>query len=391
MVFKQIERIGKKLLVLILGFFLKQKKLIPKDVDLSSIKRILVIRQDDRIGNLILTTPLLSALRRFFPKAQVTYLASKTFHTLFHNSSLVDQIFVAKKRQYIIHPVSLVSFIRRIRGQKFDLAFDASDENSFSLNNSFLAYLSGARYRIGHKKPNSGLFLNLEVPLLPSCSELAPNHTVQGLACSDRSRSVEPIQRYAAEMHLDLLRFLVGDLGGDDLKIELDPGNTLSIEEYLKQKGILPDDFLIGINIGGRGRKRWDLRNFTRLADRIVSNFDSKMIFIWGPEEKKMVKGITLKDENKQIISELFPLPVLAALIERCNLFISGDTGAMHLSAAVGTPTLALFLDSDPTKFAPQGKTHRIIYSSNGKISVDMVEKAIKDMMESAMLVKEKT
>ena len=164
MVLKRIERLGKKLLVLILGFFLKQEKLNPEDVDLSRIERILVIRQDDRIGNLILTTPLLSALRRFFPKAQISFLASKTFHTLFCNSSLVDQIFVAKKRQYIFHPLSLVSFIRKVRKQKFDLAFDASDESSFSLNNSFMAYLSGARYRIGYKKPNSGLFLNLQVP-----------------------------------------------------------------------------------------------------------------------------------------------------------------------------------------------------------------------------------
>ena len=366
MIFKKIEHLGKKFLVLILGVFLKPEKTTPEYVDLSSIKRILVIRQDDRIGNLISTTPLLSALRRFFPKAHISYLASMTFHTLFYNSSLVDQIFVAKKRQYIFHPLSLVSFVRKIRRQNFDLAFDASDENSFSLNNSFLAYLSRARYRIGYKKPNSGLFLNLEV--------LSPH-----------------LQKYAAELHLDLLRFLVGDFEGDDLKIEVDPENRFSVKKYLKAKGILPDDFLIGINVGGRGKKRWALRNFTRLADWIVGNFESKVIFIWGPEEKKMVKGMTIKNENRQILSDLLPLPVLAALIERCNLFISGDTGAMHLSAAVGTPTLALFLDSDPAKFGPRGKAHKIIYSSNGKISVDTVKKAIKDMMGSTILVKEKT
>lgn len=127
------------------------------------------------------------------------------------------------------------------------------------------------------------------------------------------------------------------------------------------------------------------------MADWIVDNFESKMIFIWGPEEKKMVKGITLKNEDKQILSDLFSLPVLVALIERCNLFISGDTGAMHLSAAVRTPTVALFLDSDPAKFGPRGKAHKIIYSSNGKISIDTAKKAIKNMMESTILVKEKT
>jgi heptosyltransferase-2/heptosyltransferase-3 len=396
MVFKRIEHIGKKFLVLIFRFFLKQEKLTPEEVDLSSIKKILVIRQDDRIGNLILTTPLLSALRRFFPRAHISYLASKTFHTLFYNSSLVDQIFVAKKRQYIFHPLSLVSFIRKIREQRFDLTFDSSDENNFSLNNSFLAYLSGARYRIGYKKPNSGLFLNLEVPSLPPCGELAcsePSNFVpfrpepSGRRQDKRSRAVEPIQKHAAEMHLELLRFLVGDLKRDDLKIEIDPGNRFSVKEYLRQKGVAPDDFLIGINVGGRGRKRWNLENFTRLADWIVGKFESQVVFIWGPEEKKMIKAVTLKNENRQILSDLFPLPVLAALIERCNLFVSGDTGAMHVSAAAGTPTLALFLDSDPAKFGPWGKAHKIIHSSSGKISVETVKKAIKDMLESTILV----
>jgi ADP-heptose:LPS heptosyltransferase len=366
MIFKKIEHLGKKLLVLILGLFLKQEKFTPKEVDLSSVKKVLVIRQDDRIGNLVLTTPLLSALRRFFPESRPSYLASKTFHTLFHNSTLVDQIFVAKKRQYIFHPLSLISFIRKIRKQKFDLAFDASDENNFSLNNSFLAYLSGSRYRIGYKKPGSAPFLNLEVP--------SPS-----------------LQRHAMEMHLDLLRFLVGDFEGDDLKIEVDPANRFYVEKYMNQKGVSPDDFLIGINIGGRERKRWDLENFTHVADWIVDNFNSKVIFIWGPEEKKIVKGMILKNENKQILSDLFPLPVLAALIKRCNLFISGDTGAMHLSVGVGTPTLALFLDSDPTKFGPRGKSHRIICSSNGKISIETVKEKIKDMIQSTIKVKEKT
>lgn len=362
MIFKKIEHIGKKILVLILGFFIKSEQLQPEDVNLSGIKKILVIRQDDRIGNLVLTTPLLSALRRFFPKAHIYYLASQTFHTLFRNSSLVDQIFVAKKKRYIFHPLSLVFFIRKIRKQRFDLAFDASDENNFSLNNSFLAYLSGAKYRIGYQKPHSSLFLNLEVPS-------------------------SNLQRHASQMHLDLLRFLVGDFQGDDLRMELDPENRLFVKKYLKEKDIRPDDFLIGINIGGRGEKRWDLENFTQLADWLADEFDAKVIFIWGPEEKKIIKGMTLKNENKQILSELFPLPVLSALIERCNLFVSGDTGAMHLSTAVGTPTLALFLDSDPIKFGPQGKTHKIICSSNGKISVETVKKTMREMIERTISV----
>jgi heptosyltransferase-3 len=360
MFFKKIEQNGKKSLLFLLSLFIRSEKIEREDVDLRQINKILIVRQDDRIGNLVLTTPLLSALRKFFPQAQIWYLASRTFHTLFSKSSLIDRILVAKKRQYIFHPFSLLFFIRKIRKEKFDLAFDSSDENNFSLNNSFLVYLSGTRVRIGYKKPQSHLFLNLEVT--PS-----------------------PISRHASEMHLDLLRYLVGDFKSDGLKVEVDPDKKAVVEEYLEEKGIGANDFLVGMHIGGRGQKRWQVENYQQLADWVTDSFGGKVMFLWGPEEKKSVQKLRPNGKD-QIISELFPLPVLSALIERCNLFISPDTGAMHLSVAVGTPTLALFLDSDAIKFGPRGEIHRIVQATNGSISVEMVKGVVQEMIETHFL-----
>jgi ADP-heptose:LPS heptosyltransferase len=357
MFLKKIEQKGKKFLLWLLGFFLHREKLKPQDVDISNINKILVVRQDDRIGNLILTTPLLSALSRFFPQAQIWYLASKTFHTLFSESSLVDHILVARKRLYIFHPLALLFFIRRIRKQKFDLAIDASDENNFSLNNSFLVYLSGAKLRIGYTKPQSSLFLNLEV-------------------------SPTGEKKHALEMHLDLLRHLVGDFQSNGLKIEVDKDKSKLVKGYLRERGIENGDLLVGMHIGGRGNKRWPIENFQNLADWMVDYLRAKVIFIWGPEERKIVQRISAKNKN-QIISELLPLPVLSALIERCNLFVSPDTGAMHLSVAVGTPTLALFLDSDSVKFGPRGQSHQMLQAEEGKISVQRVKEVFQEMIKS--------
>jgi len=82
---------------------------------------------------------------------------------------------------------------------------------------------------------------------------------------------------------------------------------------------------------------------------------------------------------------DLLPLPALSALIKRCNIFISPDTGAMHLSAAVGTPTLALFLNSDPVMFGPMGDKNRIIKSDNGTISVEKVKDVFRETVQSQM------
>jgi ADP-heptose:LPS heptosyltransferase len=362
--FKSIELKGKELLFRVLKLFLKsagEESLEPKDVDLHRIKKILVVRQDDRIGNLILTTPLLSALRRSFPKAEIWYLASQTFHTLFSRSRLVDRILVARKRLYIFHPLALLLFIRKIRRQRFDLAIDASDENNFSLNNSFLVLLSGASYRIGYEKPRSSLFLNLQVP--PS-----------------------QIRRHASETYLDLFRYLVGDVQSNDLRVNVDPERAAAAEAYLERKGVKSGDFLVGMHIGGRLGKRWQPENFRELAAWLTSTLRAKVIVFWGPEEKAVVRQFG-KNNSHQIISDLFGLPMLAALIQRCGLFISPDTGAMHLSVAVGTPTLALFLDSDEVKFGPQGTKHRVLTASDGTLSVETVKKAVQEMTKSRLPV----
>jgi ADP-heptose:LPS heptosyltransferase len=279
----------------------------------------------------------------------------------------VDRILVAKKKQYIFHPLSLVWFIRKIRREKFDLAFDASNESNFSLNNSFLVYLSGAKFRIGYSKPQSRLFLNLEVPPSKVC-------------------------RHASEMHLDLLRFLVGDIPSEPLKVEIDPQRMIEAEKYLKEKGIEPGDFLVGMHFGGRGEKRWQVNNFQDLADWITNTFDAKVIFLWGPEEKNVVNKLHPKT-GKQMVADLLPLPALSALIQRCNIFISPDTGAMHLSAAVGTPTLALFLNSDPVMFGPVGEKNRVIKSDNRTITIEMVKDVFGEMVQLQMhsLMKQKT
>jgi ADP-heptose:LPS heptosyltransferase len=352
---KQIEKQIKGFFLKILRLFVKNSSLKKEEVDLSLINKILVVRQDEKMGNLVLLTPFLMALRKAFPQAQITFLASKNFHTLFSDSDLVDEILVLQKKKFIFNPLSLFLFVRKLRNQRFDLAFDLSDEDWVSVNNSMYTYLSKALYRVGYKRENSDLFLNLEVPKL------------------------ENSQHHAVEMHLDLLRFLIGEVESRNPTIYPLPENKKIIRDYLAKRNVSSDDFLMGINLGGRGEKRWGKENFLRLADWIKENYDCKIVFVWGPEEKSLVKDLAL--EKDMILSDIFPVSILAALIERCQLFISSDTGAMHLSCAVGTPTLAIFLDSDAVKYGPRGEKHRLIMARDGKVSFEDLKIKIIDMM----------
>lgn len=350
---KKFEKKGKNILISFLRFLLRNRPVQGK-ADLSSIKKILVVRQDDRIGNLILTTPLLSALRVNFPQAEISFLASRVFAELFSDSKLVDELLVLEKKRYIRNPLAFIQNIVKLRKKKFDLAFDCSDENHLSFGHGMWIYLSGAKYRVGHKRDGSDLFLNIEIP---------PVNYI----------------RHATDMNLDLLRYLIPlNISGLPY-LQVRNEEEEHIKDYLGNMRIREEDFLVGINLGGTGDKRWEIENFIELGNKLKEKKGLKVIYIWGPQEKEMVKGLKMPG----VLDKILPLPKLSALLKSCDLFISSDSGIMHLSTAVGTPTLAIFIHSDPQKYGPKGEKHRVITSEEGKLKVgEVLEEALKMMGE---------
>jgi ADP-heptose:LPS heptosyltransferase len=149
------------------------------------------------------------------------------------------------------------------------------------------------------------------------------------------------------------------------------------IREYLKKMGINSEDFLVGINLGGTGKKKWGFENFIELGNRLKRE-NVKVVYFWGPQEKNWVKNLN----NTEVLKEILPLPKLSALLKRCNLFVSSDSGIMHLATAVGTPTLGIFIHSDPRKFGPKGKKDRIIFSLEGKVGLEEVWTEAQRMIE---------
>src|SRR3989337_54852 len=349
---KTLEKKGKSFLIQVLRLMLRNKPVQDK-VDLSAVKKILVIRQDNRIGNLILTTPLLLALRKPFPQAKISLLSSSVSTEVFSGSKLVDELLVLEKKRYIRNPFAFISQIFSLRRKGFDLAFDCSDENHLSFGHGMWIYLSRAKYRVGHKREKSDLFLNIEVPPV--------NHT-----------------RHATEMHLDLLKFLMPGVSGELPFLEVKAEEKKYIRNYLKKMGISDEGFLVGINLGGTGEKRWEVENFIELGNKLKEKENVKVIYIWGPEEKELVKNLKIT----VVLPEILSLPKLSALLQRCNFLISSDSGIMHLATAVGTPTLTIFIHSDPQKFGPKGKGDRVISTLNGKLETEEVLKEAERMTQ---------
>ena len=164
---KRFEKFCKNSIRSSLKNFLKPVPVKLEDFTPESILRILVVRQDSRIGNLVLMTPLIRGLKETFSTAEIDVLISEGFEEILINNPYVDHILIFKKKIARLFPWWYLIFIHKLKKAGYDLAIDVSNGYHFSFNNVLLTALSGARYRMGYDRCDAGSFLNLLVPLPP--------------------------------------------------------------------------------------------------------------------------------------------------------------------------------------------------------------------------------
>jgi heptosyltransferase-2 len=138
------------------------------------------------------------------------------------------------------------------------------------------------------------------------------------------------------------------------------------VTEFLKSVAVSEADLLIGIHPGtGQSSvsRRWPPDRFARLADWLVEEHNAKVIFTGAPSEIPLVNEIRRTMKTDPIVSTgRTNLKQLAEIAKRCRIFISGDTGPLHIAAAMKTRVLGLFGPNTPSKWGPYGKGHRVIY-----------------------------
>src|SRR3990172_8514874 len=130
----------------------------PAESDLQRISRILVVRLDDRIGNAILVTPLLVALKGRFSRAHVVCLLARLHWELREFIPSADEFIPFDRAALARNPLKIRSLLRQLREMKFDLVFDAADDRSVSFNHLLVTSLSGGRFRIGHDRGGAARF-----------------------------------------------------------------------------------------------------------------------------------------------------------------------------------------------------------------------------------------
>jgi len=169
-------------------------------------------------------------------------------------------------------------------------------------------------------------------------------------------------KRHEAQTKLALIRILGCDIKDEKLEVWFDESDTRKVNEFLKDNGVLDSDLLIGINPGGyRPSRRWDWEKFAQACEILVKKYKAKIIITGSKLEINLAKRIENKMAAKPIDStgEL-SLTQLSALISRCNLYISNDSGPMHIANALKTPLVAI-IGAGMRKIYPYQKDNCVI------------------------------
>ena len=292
----------------------------------SSVNHVLIIRPG-ALGDLIVTLPTLGAIRNHFCNAQIEIMGYTTYLELVKGRFYADA--VSRFDQADITPLFVknvqipTSLIKRFGSMDLIIAF-VSDNEHVLVNN---LKATGAR-RVSHYEP------------FPSESD---------------------------QIHIvdHFLKFLnsVGIPYSDEIpKIFLQNDDILFGNDFMKDKIVNIKKYLVAIHPGSGSRQKcWPVDYFAELIIWLKDKMGILPIIVAGPSDIEIVERLRLKVKDNFILADRLPLPGLAAIIKRCNLFVGNDSGITHLAAAVGTRTIAIFGSTDSNIWGPRGEQVRIL------------------------------
>ena len=292
----------------------KDPDLIDKDV----IKRILVVRINYRIGNILFTTPLLNELEKTFPDAKIDMMLGAPFiSSLIEGMPQINKVY-SFPRGLLKQPLKVLKLKKELKENKYDLLITPS---LMSSSDTLFTFLVSAKYKVGFYAPDIFSPLTHAVPF----PENIEHEALKPLA----------------------LMSLFKNISEEDMR------STLDIRLSREEKESVENEILahsIGIFRDARNEKKIDDEWWSELIKALHKVDTSlKFIDILDPNNTIVLeKGMpTISEKN---------LRILASKISNLDAFICGDTGPMHLASASGTATIALFKTTSPTLYGTLGK-----------------------------------
>jgi heptosyltransferase-2 len=310
-----------------------------KRFDFGQIRRIL-IRSTNWVGDAILTTPAIRAVRKNFPEAKISILAKPWVAPVFSNNPYVDNLLVYNDTGKHGGCLGRLRLSRELRAGKFDLA--VLFQNAFEA--ALLAFLAGIPKRLGYDTDGRKLLLTHPVRCHPSLKQV-----------------------HEIDYYLAILKGGGLDVDGRDLTLVVSEEERKYAEGLLDNHQRAKDEILVGISPGATfgSAKRWFPERYAVLCDRIHEAFGAHFVILGTSAEEAVGNQVSklMRYPSTNLCGKT-NLREAMALIERCELFITNDSGLMHVAAALQIPLISIFGSTNPITTGPSSPNSHIVRMS---------------------------
>ena len=336
------------------------------DKNLGDVKNILVIRQHNQLGDMLAGVSLFRAVKEKYPQSHLTVLSSKDNYYGVIKNKLIDELIVFDKTK-MFNPIQLIHFIKKLR-QQFDLTI-VPVTVSISFTSNLIARLANSKIRIGPRsldgKPNSSAYL------------------------FDRRVDIDWRKHpdsNVSEHILEIVRPFKIETKDLSSEISFDESDNNASKYFISEIKEDSKSIVIGLHVGaGKPQNRWSLTKYVQLIEKLSTSYNC-VFYLTGSdsdeEELNFVISNTKVKLHKYLNKEI---PQVAALISNTNLFITNDTGIMHVAGTTKTPQISLFGPTNPFNWAPCGKNKIFLRKSDliDEIEVEEVFDACKNILEN--------
>jgi heptosyltransferase-2 len=294
--------------------------------------RNILVRSPNWIGDAVMTTPAMGAIRAAFPDAEITVVANPSVAELLSPHPYCDDVIVFDRKGTHGSLGSFTRFCMQLRAKGFDLAILLQN----AIEAAVMAYLARIPRRVGFGTDARGFLLSHSVPM--RAEEKSLHHT---------------------DYYLHMLSS--SGIHGGDGKLRL----YCTDEEIARAKEQLGDrENWIAINPGATygSAKRWFADRFAATADAVSLEFGANILILGGRAETKLCGEIQSAMRGKPLnLAGRTSVRRMMALLSRCRFLVTNDSGPMHVAAAFGIPIVALFGPTDHTTTSPRCDTFSIV------------------------------
>ncbi|MCC6547372.1 lipopolysaccharide heptosyltransferase II [Candidatus Sumerlaeota bacterium] len=301
--------------------------------DPKSVKKI-AVRLTNWVGDCVMNTPFLHRLREIFPNAGIVAVGRKNVAMILKPHPDVDEVWAIDDST----PAHFAQSVARVRRIKADIGFILPN----SIKTAALFAAAGIPHRIGYNRDARRVLLNHPVTLRP-----------------------EDLAVHEVRYYLRLLHFWEGDAKDPPpLRLMLTDEERAQGEHWLQSHGVEPGQMVVGLNpaaIYGTA-KRWLPERFAEVGAHFMRAHGARVVVTGLQQEHDIAQQVCDAGDATFInAAGKMKLRDLMAFIERCNLFVTNDSGAMHVAAAFGTNLIAVFGSTDWVTTAPLSSRARIV------------------------------